>query len=354
VEDLAPWRIALPAVVALACAWYVEVACARRGLLPPGFADPLRRWFARLALAGVLWLGVFQTLAMIGVGVEPDLVGVPTPRLFLLHVVLIVSLLLWMLAGYAGIAGRAVRPVGPGPLPPGSPEGPGSAAPAADPEPALGDTVEPLGVPPAGAALSADPAGAAPVYAEAAPPRVSLARRIAVQLGLVAPSIGREIGLGLLLGIGAWAAVLLVVVLIALALLALGAQDFLPKGPSPLIPFMAGLPFAVRSLLSLSAGVVEETFFRGFLQPRVGIFLSTLLFVLAHASYGQPFMLVTIALLSLAFAWIVRWRQNIWPAIAAHVLFDAVQLLILVPQILKLIGPEGKVGGGVAAALGIG
>lgn len=352
--DLAPWRIALPAVLALACAWYVEAAAARRGLLPPGFADPLRRWFGRLALAGVLWLGVFQTLALIGVGEAPDFAGVPTPRLFLLHVLMIAALLIWMLAGYAGVAGRAVRTAGPGPLPPGSPDGPGSAAPAADPEPALGDTVEPLAVPPAGTAVPADSAAPAPVLGEAAPPRVSLARRIAAQLGLLAPSIGREIGLGLLLGIGAWAVVLLAIILIALLLLALGAQDFLPKQPSSLIPFLAGLPFAVRFLLSLSAGVVEEAFFRGFLQPRVGIAVSTILFVLAHAVYGQPFMLVGITLLSLVFAFIVRWRQNIWPAIAAHVLFDAVQLLIIVPQVLKLISPEGEAGGGVAAALGIG
>ena len=65
-EDLAAWRLAVPAVLAVAFAWFIEWSCARRGVLPPGFRDPLRRWFARLAIAGVLWLGVFQPLGMIG------------------------------------------------------------------------------------------------------------------------------------------------------------------------------------------------------------------------------------------------------------------------------------------------
>jgi membrane protease YdiL (CAAX protease family) len=99
----------------------------------------------------------------------------------------------------------------------------------------------------------------------------------------------------------------------------------------------------VRFLVSLSAGVVEESFFRGFLQPRVGILLSTACFTLAHLSYGQPFMLVGIALLSLIYGLLVKWRQNVWPAIAAHALFDGVQLLVIVPAALKMLqGTGGK------------
>ena len=97
---------------------------------------------------------------------------------------------------------------------------------------------------------------------------------------------------------------------------------------------------------------MEETFFRGFLQPRVGIALSTALFVLAHASYEQPLMLVGITLLSLVYGFLVKWRQNIWPAITAHVLFDAVQLTVVIPKALELLPQNG--GGELAplAALG--
>jgi membrane protease YdiL (CAAX protease family) len=37
----------------------------------------------------------------------------------------------------------------------------------------------------------------------------------------------------------------------------------------------------------------------------------------------------------------VRWRQNIWPAIAAHALFDSVQLLVIIPMALRFMEKEG-------------
>ena len=50
-------------------------------------------------------------------------------------------------------------------------------------------------------------------------------------------------------------------------------------------------------------------------------------------------MLVGIAALSLLFAWLVRWRRNVLAAIVAHAVFDLIQLLIVVPEILKRL-PE--------------
>ena len=187
-----------------------------------------------------------------------------------------------------------------------------------------------------------------PVVPEAPVP-VPLSRQLAAQFGFVAPSIPREIGLGLGLGLGAWVAVLAGIMVFALVLLGLGADELLPRQPPAMVPFIAGLPFMVRILISLSAGVVEEWFFRGFLQPRIGIVLSTVLFALAHFSYGQPFMLIGITLLSLIYGLLVKWRQNIWPAIAAHALFDGIQLLVLVPFTLKFLDAQG---GKAAAFLG--
>ena len=181
-----------------------------------------------------------------------------------------------------------------------------------------------------------------PVPVHQPPADLLLARQLAAQFGFVAPSIPREIGLGLVLGVGAWVAVLAGIMVFALALYAMGFGESLPQQPPALIPFIAGLPIALKILISLSAGVVEEWFFRGFLQPRMGILLSTVLFALAHFSYGQPFMLIGITLLSLIYGLLVKWRQNIWPAIAAHTLFDAVQLLVVVPGALRLMQTQGN------------
>lgn len=157
------------------------------------------------------------------------------------------------------------------------------------------------------------------------------------QLGLETAAPGRELLVGLAAGMGAWAVVIAVLMVIGLVIVATGGEDALPREPPAMIPWIAGMPILVRLGVSLSAGFFEELFFRGFLQPRVGVALSTAFFVLAHANYEQPLMLVGIGLLSLIFAQLVRWRQNIWPAVAAHTLFDAIQLLVVVPVALEFM-----------------
>jgi membrane protease YdiL (CAAX protease family) len=42
----------------------------------------------------------------------------------------------------------------------------------------------------------------------------------------------------------------------------------------------------------LSAMTVEEAFFRSFLQKRIGLIASTILFALAHFTYGNPLLLI--------------------------------------------------------------
>jgi membrane protease YdiL (CAAX protease family) len=172
------------------------------------------------------------------------------------------------------------------------------------------------------------------------------------QLGFATPRVMREVAIGGGIGLLAWPALLFGLVVVAGLLFALGAQNLLPQEPPALIVWIAGLPAGIKVAVALSAGIVEEAFFRGFLQPRVGIGVSTLLFVLAHLSYDQPFMLVGITLLSLFFAGLVWWRQNLWPAIAAHFLFDAAQLLFLIPWALHQWGPAGAKGLGPVALAG--
>lgn len=158
------------------------------------------------------------------------------------------------------------------------------------------------------------------------------------ELGLRARRPGLEIGLGIAAGLGAWLVVIASLVVVGLTLVALGHEDLLPSEPPAVVPWVASLSIGLRLGVSLSAGVFEELFFRGFLQPRAGILVSTALFVLAHSSYQQPLMLVGITMLSLIFAGLVWWRRNLFAAIVAHAVFDAVQLLIIVPRAVELLG----------------
>ena len=274
-----------PGLLALVTVFLIDLLTRRRGLLPPGFRAPegalpadilaasARRLVAMTLLWLVLWIGVFLPLGSLGVEHELDFSQVSQADLFLLHLFLVFCLLVWYVCGYV-------------PTPPG------------------------------------------------------VDRRLAswrVQLGFQTDSILRELGIGLVMGVVAWLAVLGVLLAVGLVIWWLGGEELLPKQPPEMIPWIAGLPIALRLLISLSAGVVEETFFRGFLQPRIGLALSTALFVLAHASYEQPLMLLGVTLLSLIYGGLVYWRQNIWAAIAAHTLFDAVQLLVVIPAALKVL-----------------
>lgn len=160
------------------------------------------------------------------------------------------------------------------------------------------------------------------------------------QLGLGGANIGREIGIGLVAGVAGWLGVIAVLLLVALVVYLVGGEDALPTDPPPIITWVVALPIGVRLALSLSAGVVEEMFFRGFLQPRIGLAVSSMLFVLAHLSYDQPFLLIGVALLSVLFAVLVQWRQSIWAAMTAHAVFDAIQLLFVIPNAIKLLDQE--------------
>lgn len=182
-----------------------------------------------------------------------------------------------------------------------------------------------------------------------------LATVFARQLGLRAERPGAEIGVGFLAGIAGWLAVIVLMIATALVIYLLGGEEILPKEPPELVPVIAGLAIAIRFAIGVTAGVVEELFFRGLLQPRAGIAFSTSLFVLAHLSYDQPFMLIGIAALSLLFAGLVHWRRNILAAITAHAVFDLVQLLVIIPLVLERLPeltPPGGSGEGTIEAVG--
>lgn len=170
-------------------------------------------------------------------------------------------------------------------------------------------------------------------------PGVRLGETFARQFGLRTSEPAKEVAIGALAGVVGWVTMVTVMIGVVGLVWALGGEEHLPTTPPDLVPLVVGLPILLRIAIGLTAGVVEELFFRGFLQPRIGIALSTVMFALAHLSYDAPFMLIGITVLSLLFAFLVRWRKNVVSAIVAHATFDLIQLLIVVPQVLKRL-PE--------------
>lgn len=274
-------RLFGPVVAALGAALLFDRMTRRRGLDPPGFARPERRVAALLLVAFTLYVGVFSPLATLGRASEPDLSQIATWQLFALHALFLLTIAGWFVSGYVGFGVE------------------GAPAPA---------------------------------------------RRLAAQLGLSVPKLGPELLVGVVTGVGAWLLVLAGVLLFALVLAGLGGEEMLPQAPPALIPWIASRPLLLRLGIAASAGLVEEAFFRGLLQPRIGVGLSTLCFALAHLSYDQPLMLVGVTLLSLLYGGLVKWRQNIWSAAVAHFLFDAIQLVVVIPAVLRFWSPTSGVG----------
>jgi membrane protease YdiL (CAAX protease family) len=146
-----------------------------------------------------------------------------------------------------------------------------------------------------------------------------------------------ELAIGTAVGLAIWLTVLLMLALLAGLVSLLGGREALPQQPPAIVLWIGALPVPARAAVALSAGVVEEIFFRGFLQPRIGVLASTTLFVLAHLGYGQPFMLVGVTLLSLLYGELLRRRGNVWAPVAAHAIFDLVQLLVVVPLVARAL-----------------
>jgi|GEM_PF-672561 len=175
--------------------------------------------------------------------------------------------------------------------------------------------------------------------------------RRALGLGACRPLV--EMAVGVAVGIAAWAAVLVSMMVLGSVLLLVRGE--LPGGgvPPPMVVWLAGLPVAWRLGLSVAAGLSEEIFFRGLLQSRLGIVASTSIFVLAHVSYGAPLMLVGLTLLSLGYGVLVRRRRSVWAAVTAHAVFDGVQLLVVIPAALAALEAAAPSGVSPAALVAV-
>lgn len=258
----------------------------RRGFLPPGFKRPGRRTAALLVTGFVFLLALFSPLsALVSPPELPSAEALKGPALFATQALLLGCVVGWFLLGYGGV--RWPKP---------SPED-------------------------------------APLEAPAK--RLPLWPTFARQFGLVAENPWREVALGLGAAAVGWMGLVAVMLVVFAMAFETGQMDQVPTAPPELVPLLAGLPVLLRVALSLSAGVVEELFFRGFLQARVGVWASTAVFAVAHLSYGQPFMLIGITVLSLFFSALVVWRRSILAAVVAHFAFDAFQLLIVIPLVLQ-------------------
>jgi membrane protease YdiL (CAAX protease family) len=100
-----------------------------------------------------------------------------------------------------------------------------------------------------------------------------------------------------------------------------------------LVPFLEPVGVWTALGISISAGVGEELFFRGAMQPVFGIPITALLFALAHVGgllrrEALPLFFFTL-LLGLAVGWAYHQIGVLWPLIVAHAVIDFLIILWL-------------------------
>lgn len=145
------------------------------------------------------------------------------------------------------------------------------------------------------------------------------------------------IAIGVATGVGGWVFTIIMAMVVALLLKAGGLLDQ-PPDPPAMIGWMANLAWWKKALIVLSAMSVEEFFFRSFLQKRIGLVASTVLFALAHFTYGNPLLLVGVTIISLVIGVAFYRTKNVVPGIIAHGVFDAIQLFVIVPIAVRVMG----------------
>lgn len=137
------------------------------------------------------------------------------------------------------------------------------------------------------------------------------------RLGLAVPTLGQA-------GMGVLAGLLLVPAVLALEFLAgkvgLGASPDVERLSEQLIgPLTTSIPGVLT--MGLAAALGEESIFRGALQPRFGLFLTSLLFALLHSQYGFSFSTVAVFGVGLVLG-LLRLRANTTAAMITHAVYN--------------------------------
>ena len=86
--------------------------------------------------------------------------------------------------------------------------------------------------------------------------------------------------------------------------------------------------YIAAPLIGLSAGIGEELLFRGALQPRYGIMLSSLPFAMLHSQYGLSFVTLSTFIFGCVLGLLAR-KYGVIHAIIAHAAYNMIVVVIL-------------------------
>ena len=91
------------------------------------------------------------------------------------------------------------------------------------------------------------------------------------------------------------------------------------------------MPFVYSTPFFLTLGpVAEELFFRGFLQKRIGVFLTSIVFALLHTGYGSIAEVLGAFIASMVLGWWVKKHDDVAPTIIAHAFYNMLSILSII------------------------
>ena len=167
---------------------------------------------------------------------------------------------------------------------------------------------------------------------------VLLARRRGISLRDLGLHRPRDWGLVAFAVLGAYAAVLGYMLLIAVAEAVTGADlSRISRGNGiPAIEGSTPLVWAILAVaVTVAAPLCEELFFRGLVfralatlrGPTIGIVVSGLAFALVHFNVS---VIVPFTVIGMIFAWTYRSSGSLWTTIAAHAIFNSISFVATV------------------------
>lgn len=94
---------------------------------------------------------------------------------------------------------------------------------------------------------------------------------------------------------------------------------------------LQGAPLWFYVFAAVIEPINEEILFRGLLVPRLGIFLSALLFGILHIGYNSTFEIEVIAavIFGILSGYVYRKTGSLYPSILAHILINSLAILAL-------------------------
>jgi membrane protease YdiL (CAAX protease family) len=137
------------------------------------------------------------------------------------------------------------------------------------------------------------------------------------RMGLTRPT-GQEWAIGVGVGLGLVPLVMLFEMLASLV--GLGADADVERLTEVLLGSLFTTPLGILTI-GLSAGLGEESLFRGALQPRFGLIFTAILFALVHSNYGITLSTLLVLLLGFILGWL-RLRYSTSTAMITHAVYN--------------------------------